>query len=235
MPRKPRSLLGPGVYHVLNRGINRMHVFEAEDDKAAFLGLLKDYTGRQRVRVLHWVILSNHYHLVLDVDGPKTMTRFVWGLQRSYTASHHRRRREAGLDACGFLWQGRFKSTLVETDAYLLACGRYVERNPLRAGLVEIPWDYPWSSARVYALGLDDGLTSCDANDSYRSIGRNEDERAAMWREYLLDDAAKKEEALFQGGKSVIGSDPFKGRVLTRDGRPAYGKRGRPRKTEGRS
>ena len=82
MPRKPRNILGPGVYHVLNRGINRSNVFETEEDKDAFLELLKDYTGRLRVQVLHWVILSNHYHLVLNVDGPKALTRFVWGLQR---------------------------------------------------------------------------------------------------------------------------------------------------------
>ena len=61
-------------------------------------------------------LVANHYHLVVDVDGPDDLTKFVWGLQRKYTARHHRVRREAGQDACGFLWQSRFKSVLVEAN-----------------------------------------------------------------------------------------------------------------------
>jgi len=110
VPRKPRSSLDPGVYHVLNRGINRMRILEREEDRACFCGLLKEYVARFRVRMLHWVVMSNHYHLVLDVDGPRQLTKFIWGLQRKYTAYRHRSRREAGQDSCGHLWQGRFKS-----------------------------------------------------------------------------------------------------------------------------
>ena len=229
MPRKPRCRLEPGVYHVLNRGINRGRVFEEAEDKTCFADLLKEYANRFRIPVLHWVVMSNHYHLVLDTGSPQDLTRFVWGLQRKYTARHHARRRAAGLDACGFLWQNRFKSTLVETDDYLLSCGRYVERNPLRAGLVEVPWDYPWSSARAYALGQNDALTSVETNTGYQSIGRDQDERQAEWRKFLQDSSSSTDEPLFRNGGIAIGTKDFQERVRLKKGRPAYGRKGKPK------
>ena len=227
MGRKARSSLSPGVYHVLNRGINRIRILESDDDRTRFLDLLKEYAARFHVRILHWVVMSNHYHLVVDVDGPKDLTKFVWGLQRKYTARHHRVRREAGQDACGFLWQGRFKSVLVETRTSMLPLARYVERNPVRAGLADLPWDYAWSSACAYALGKDDGLTSCESNGEFLAMGRTEDERHEAWQKYLTAPDAAKDEPRFKAGVRAVGSDSFQARVLMEKGRPSYGHKGR--------
>jgi len=227
VPRKPRSALGPGVYHVLNRGINRIRILESDDDKTRFLDLLKEYAARFHVRILHWVVMSNHYHLVVDVDGPKDLTKFVWGLQRKYTARHHRVRREAGQDACGFLWQGRFKSVLVETRTSMLPLARYVERNPVRAGLADLPWDYAWSSACAYAIGKDDGLTSCESNGEFLALGRTDDERREVWRRFLMEDQARADEPVFRNAGSAVGSKAFEARVLLEHGRPVYGHRGK--------
>jgi len=81
-------------------------------------------------------------------------------------------------------------------------------------------------------LGPGDGLTSRDINGSYRSIGRDDDERTAMWRDYLLDLESKKDEPLFRSGSTAVGSDDFKGRVLLENGRPRLGRKGKPRKKD---
>ena len=94
---------------------------------------------------------------------------------------HHYRRRY-GL--VGHLFQGRFKSPAVEAAAYLLSCGRYAERNPVAAGLCAVPWDYPWSSGRAYALGEADGLL--DPHPHYEELSPDPERRRALWREFLL-------------------------------------------------
>ena len=151
------------------------------------------------------------------------------GLQRKYTALHHRRRRERGEDACGYLWQGRFKSPLVERDSHLFSCGRYVERNPVRAGLVEVPWDYPWSSARACGLGLDDGLTEVESNGGYLSLSSNPEERQAGWRMFLCNSDAVDDEPVFRNGRVAVGSARFLSRITIRRGRQTCCRRGAPR------
>jgi putative transposase len=229
MPRIPRNSLGEGVYHVINRGINRAKVLENDEDRDGFVQLLKEYRERFPVRVLHWVVMGNHFHLVLDVRDSKVLTALMAGLQRKYTALHHRRRRERREDACGYLWQGRFKSPMVERDPHLLACGRYVERNPVRAGLAEIPWDYRWSSARAYALGWQDGITDTRANGMYLSLASEPDQRETAWRTFLSENDAVDDEALFRGGKAAVGSERFLKRITVRRGRQAYSRRGKRR------
>ena len=201
MLRIPRSRLGEGVFHVLNRGINRSAIFGEEGDKKAFFDLLVEYRRRFAVRVLHWVIMGNHFHLVLEVVKVRELSAFMAGLQRKYTAIHHRKRRERGDDACGYLWQGRFKSPLVERGRHLFAVGMYVERNPVRAGLVERPWTYRWSSARDYTFGEKGVLTDVSYNRDFLSLGATSEERAEAWRSYLMDFDAEKDEALFRGGR----------------------------------
>ena len=219
MPRVPRNRLGEGVYHVINRGINRSTIFEDEADKKAFFDLLVEYRKRFAVRVLHWVIMGNHFHLVLEVVKARELSSFMAGLQRKYTAFHHRKRRHRGDDACGYLWQGRFKSPLVERGSHLFAVGRYVEKNPVRAKLAEKPWDYPWSSARDYAFGDTGVLTDASYNKDFLSLGATPEERGEAWRSYLLDPEAEREEPLFRGGRNPVGSEAFLSRLLLRNGR----------------
>jgi hypothetical protein len=136
-------------------------------------------------------------------------------------------RREAGQDACGYLWQGRFKSVLVETRTSMLPLARYVERNPVRAGLCDLPWNFAWSSAGAYALGKDDGLTSIEVNSEYLGLGRTDEERRQVWRDYLMEDKARADEALFKNASCPTGSKAFEARVLMDHGRPVYGHRGK--------
>jgi putative transposase len=232
MTRLPRSRLGEGVYHVLNRGINRSRIFGDYEDKLAFLELLKEYRAQKPIRILHWIIMDNHFHLVLEVGKIAELTAFMAGLQRSYTAHHHRRRRKRGENACGYLWQGRFKSPLIERESNLLCCGRYVERNAVRARIEKLPWDYRWSSARAYALGFKDKLTDIRFNQLYLTMGDTQEERQEAWKTFLMEQDAHKDESFFMGGKKPVGSLGFLERILSKDGRPTDSHRGKARDTD---
>jgi putative transposase len=163
--------------------------------------------------------MPNHFHLVLQLPDPRRLSALVAGLLVAYW--HHYRRRH-GL--VGHLFQGRFKSPAIEAEAYLLSCGRYVERNPLEAGLVAVPWDYRWSSARAYALGEADALLA--ANPWYEALSPEPARRQALWRDFLLGDDPK-EEAV-RRDDWVIGGPAFRRRMQRRGARPAPRGRGRP-------
>ncbi len=123
-------------YHVLNRGHARETVFHDDEDRAHFLKLLARYRDRFDLRLYHYCLMDNHFHLLLQLAQADRLSRVVAGLLVSYW---HPYRRRYGL--VGHLFQGRFKSPAVEAETYLLSCGRYVERNPLGAGLLARPWE----------------------------------------------------------------------------------------------
>jgi putative transposase len=141
------------------------------------------------------------------------------GLLRSYV--HHAHRRHGFV---GHLFQGRFKSPAIEAESYLLSCGRYIERNPMKAGLVALPWDYGWSSAAAYALGNEDTLLS--ESPWYEGLAGSASWRQELWRSVLLGEDAK-EEAV-RRGDWVLGSKTFCQRMGEQRGRPVR-RRGRPR------
>jgi putative transposase len=129
----------------------------------------------------------------------------------------------------GHLWQDRFKSALVEKDNYLLECGRYIERNPLRANLVKDPKEYLWRSYRVYAYGEGDGITG--EHGIYEAMGRNPSQRQRAYREYVCSNRDKEEQEIrnrMSGG--VIGAEKFRQEVEKKLADSKKPKRGRPRK-----
>ena len=143
MPAFPRrhQLLGSLVYHVLNRGNARQSVFHDEQDYRKFEDILREYKKRAGIRLYHWALLPDRFHLVLEIDEPERLSRIMAGIQRAYVHYHHRRH-----DSIGFLWQGRFRSQPVEKEAFLAPCGRFVERSCMPARDAR-PWDWPHSSA----------------------------------------------------------------------------------------
>jgi len=144
MPRTARASVGGVCYHVLNRGNGRMRVFHDADDHAAFVDLLGRACERLPMRVLSYVLIPNHFHLVLWPHGDGDLGRWMQWLLTSHVRRHHRRRRTSG-----HVWQGRFKAFPIQEDGHLVTVLRYVERNPVRAGLVKRAEDWKWSSAAV--------------------------------------------------------------------------------------
>jgi len=153
-----------GYYHLIARGNNRLFLFAVPDGCETFTALLQTAKAKYAWRLSHYCLMSNHFHLLgqLDVGAhlPKLMQFLLFEYSRWY-------RKTTGY--VGHLWQGRYKSPLINQDSYLLECGRYIERNPLRADLVARAEDYPWSSYRYYALGESNPLV--DEDPYYPTLG----------------------------------------------------------------
>jgi putative transposase len=129
----------------------------------------------------------------------------------------------------GHLWQDRFKSAVVERDSYLLECGRYVERNPLRAGMVEDLKEYLWSSYRIYAYGKVDGIT--DGHEIYEAMGKENRARQKAYREYVCSNRDREEQEIREKmARGVIGVETFQENIEKRVVEIRRPKRGRPRK-----
>ncbi len=223
MPRIPRRYqwAREACFHLIDRGHNREAVFADDEDRRAFLGLVARYGRRFGFRLYHYCLMSNHFHLLVQLADPRHVSPLMAGLLRAYV--HHCHRRHGFV---GHRWQGRFKSPAVQTRGYLLSCGRYIERNPLEAGLVELPWDYPWSSAAAYALGRPDPLLA--ENAEFLALAGDAAGRQRIWRDFLRGEDAREEQ--MRRGDWAIGDDDFRLRARLEQGRPAPRRRGRPPK-----
>jgi putative transposase len=199
----------------MNRGINRREIFHGEQDYQRFIDLVREYKDICGAKVYHWVLMGNHYHLVVEVVYDN-LRPFVGGIQQCYAQYHHAAHGDSGV-----FWSGRYKSKAVEIGPYLGRCARYVERNPTRAGMVVEPWGYRWSSAACYVRGVKDGLT--DMNPYF---GEFESKDRATYAETLLSSAD--DELMKRTGKfGVIGSADFANRLELVRGRHKR-RRGRP-------
>lgn len=143
MPRTARASAGGLCYHVINRGNARAEVFRKAEDYAAFRDLLAEAVDRVRMRVLAYCLMPNHFHLALWPRGASDLSRFMQWLLTAQVRRYHRH-----YQSSGHVWQGRFKAFPIQQDEHLLTVLRYIERNPLRAGLVARAEDWPWSSLR---------------------------------------------------------------------------------------
>jgi putative transposase len=143
MRRVPRTDVGSLVYHVLNRANARAPLSDDEVDYRSFTELLAEERARSGMRLLAWCLMPNHWHLVLWPSADGDLARFVRRLTQRHTQARHRRHGTLGQ---GHLYQGRYKGFLVQDDAHLVTVCRYVERNPVRAGLVATAADWPHGS-----------------------------------------------------------------------------------------
>lgn len=212
------KLRSSSVYHVVNRGNKRDPVFNRREDYLYFIALLKEYTLRFSLKIYHWVLMPNHYHLLLELTTPKLISKCMAGLNRAYTYYYHKNYLTAG-----FLWQGRFKLQPVEKERYLLACARYIERNPVRAKIVERAEDYFYSSARFHCLGQDDCVTATDPASG--AFGQEAEQRRIAYSEFLRNFDSEEEKA-FRNLSQPQGGREFVARLLMNKGRPVCKRRG---------
>jgi putative transposase len=143
MPRRHRTTLGGYVYHVLNRAVGRRTIFRKEADYAAFEAILREAPGFQPMRLLGYCLMPNHWHLVLWPRADGDLSHYARWVTVTHTQRYHAHYHTAGT---GPVYQGRFKAFPVQDDDHLWAVLRYVERNPLRAGLVATAEAWRWSS-----------------------------------------------------------------------------------------
>lgn len=155
MPRHARVAPGGYVYHALNRAVARLPLFQTSADYAAFEEVLDLAMKHHPTRILAYSVMPNHWHLVLWPRKDDELTAFVRWLTHTHTMRWHNYHGTVGT---GHLYQGRFKSFPVETDEHLLRLCRYVERNPLRAGLVSRGEQWRWGSLWHRVRGTDTGM-----------------------------------------------------------------------------
>ena len=148
MARLPRLNLPDIPQHVIQRGINKQASFFSDKDYAVYLDKLKLYSEKYSVAVHSYVLMTNHVHLLMTPETEQGVSQLMQSLGRYYV-----RYINQTYDRSGTLWEGRYKSTLVDSDKYFLTVSRYIELNPVRAGMVAHPAEYPWSSYQYNALG----------------------------------------------------------------------------------
>ncbi|HET7728725.1 MAG TPA: transposase [Usitatibacter sp.] len=215
MARLPRLFL-PGVpSHVIVRGNDRRHVFEKDGDRLAFLDFLRRAARVNRLSVHAYVLMTNHVHLLVTAEDAQSLPRTMQDVGRLYVPLFNRIRRHTGG-----LWEGRHRSTLVETERYLMACQQYIELNPVRAGMVARPEDFIWSSHQHYRHGKPDDLIT--AHDCYMSLGRYALERLRAYEDLFATDlppatVARIRDALHYGWP--LGDEAFCDRVEALTGR----------------
>ena len=129
---------------MMSRGNQKQRVFLEDADFERYLVLLKRYKTRYKFDLFAWCLMPNHVHLILRVNKPKELARIMQGLNLAYYLKYSK---------VGHLWQGRFKSMIIQKDKYVLDCINYIEMNPLRAGIKVAPLEYLWSSYRSRSLG----------------------------------------------------------------------------------
>jgi REP element-mobilizing transposase RayT len=197
------------LYHVLSRGNERRDIFFDDGDRRLFLTTLGEMAERQEIEIYAYVLMTNHYHILMRTHRAnlsKSMHWFGVCYTNRFNAIHGR---------SGHLFQGRFKSVIVENDAYLLELSHYIHRNPLRAGIVKRLGDYPWSSYLAYAYGKP--KPEWLKTDKLLSQMPNADDRHKAYRE-AVQRYAKEEAGLWENLRHgfILGSLSFVEEIRSR-------------------
>lgn len=155
MARLPRLTVPGYPHHIIQRGNNRQPIFAADADYRMLLELLEQHAREAQVAIHAYVLMSNHFHLLATPETADAIPRMMQSVGRRYVRYFNQRQARTGT-----LWEGRYRSTLIQAERYLLACMVYIDLNPVRAGMVESAQAYPWSSHAHYVGARVDRLVS---------------------------------------------------------------------------
>jgi len=213
--------------HAILRGIDRSAILFDDADYRTLLDLLAERAAAESVRVHAYVLMTNHVHLLMTPAAERGSSLLMKGLGQRYVQYVNRTYRRTGT-----LFEGRFRSSVIEADSYLLACQRYIELNPVRAGMVQAPGNYPWSSYRCNALAAADPVVA--PHPIYLALGEGEEARRARYRDLFADEIPQAELTAIRdatNGGFALGSDRFQRQIASMVGRRTWpGKSGRPKK-----
>ncbi len=229
MPRPQRLNIPDIPQHITQRGNNRQACFYAEDDYRLYLDFLGVACRTHDCSLHAYCLMTNHVHLLMTPSTPAGVSRVLQDLSRDFVRSINRIYRRTGT-----LWEGRFKSSLVDTHRYCLTCYRYIELNPVRAGMVRHPADYPWSSYHCNANGSP--VAPVTPHDCWLLLGEDDATRMAAYRALFREgldqsDIQRIRDSLNTG--LPTGNDRFRREIeKALSVRLGQGKRGRPMKTQ---
>ena len=215
MARLPRLNL-PGVpQHVVQRGNNRQVCFFSDEDYTVYLDKLKHYSRKYNVAVHSFVLMTNHVHLLLTPQESDGVSRLIQSLGRYYV-----RYVNQAYGRTGTLWEGRYKSALIDSEKYFLTVSRYIEMNPVRADMVGHPAEYPWSSYHKNALGKP--IEFITPHALYQALEKTDKSRQQAYRTLFEDEVSDLtlEEIRNAINKAwVLGDNCFKKQIEKQTGR----------------
>lgn len=181
MARLPRYAVPGLTQHVIQRGNDRAPIFAAAADYDRFRTELGSACARNACTVHAYVLMTNHVHLLITPSTAGGIGRVMQSLGRRYVRYFN-----DSYERTGTLWEGRYRAAAIDTEHYLLTCYRYIEQNPVRAGMVRAPADYPWSSYRANAVGERDPLVT--VHDGYVTLGADVESRCTAYRALFATD-----------------------------------------------
>ena len=227
MPRQPRYPMAGVPQHIIQRGNNRQVTFLEDADYSHYRNYLADALSMHHCRLHAYVLMTNHVHLLVTPQHVDGMSKLMQSVGRRYVRyfndSHQR---------TGTLWEGRYKASPTDSAQYLLTCYRYIELNPVRAGIVSDPGEYPYSSYSYHASGVHDTLI--DDHVLYTQLGVTDRQRQSVYRSLFdghLDQSTIEEIRGCANSCLVLGNDRFKDEIEGMLSRPVrHKKNGRPRK-----
>lgn len=227
MPRHARLRVAGHPCHVIQRGVNRSTCFADDHDRRVYLSLLRDQASRNDCAIHAYVLMTNHVHLLVTPRGEAGISNMMKGIGERYVPYFNRKHRRTGT-----LWEGRFRSNIVQSESYLFTCYTYIELNPVRARMVAAPGDYPWSSHTANTSSAPSRLIT--PHDLYLRLGGSPEERAAAYLRLFgapSDDEIRRIREAANGGFAL--SDAWFARQLQqRTTLPVTRrKRGRPKKS----
>jgi putative transposase len=227
MARQPRFFAPGEAQHAIQRGNNREPIFATEDDYRFYLDCLKKAAQAHGLSIHAYVLMTNHVHLLVTPDYEESLPRALQSVGRRYVQYFNYTYRRTGT-----LWEGRYRATVIDSERYLLTCMRYVELNPVRAGMVAHSVYYPWSSFAANAQGETDALLT--PHELYCRLGRSSGERQAQYRQLFRAQLPKADVEAIRDSTNkawVLGNDRFRQRIEDLSGRrSAPLPKGRPAK-----
>jgi putative transposase len=229
---RPLRITVPNLpFHVLDRGNNRQIIFHKQEDFIYFLKLLERYKRELKFKLYHFCLMPNHVHLVLEPTIEGSLPKIMMRLTLAY--SWYFNKRYGGV---GHVWQGRYKSSLIDKGNYFIWCGLYVELNAMRAGLVSKPEGWRWSSYRFYVSGEIDILMEglIDIDPYYLELGNNARECQKKYQEDVAEvmNKVSLENIREKLDEGVFGKEDFARVAKERFKIGSLRSRGRPRKGE---
>lgn len=206
MPRAMRIQSAGFLHHVVCRGNDRQVIFKTRADYLKYCHYLDIARRRYPIKIYNFCLMDNHVHLLIEPREDGALSKFMEEVSKSYAKYFN-----AKYDHVGHVFQGRFKSFIVQTTQYFFKCSRYIDLNPHKAGIVEDPKNYPWSGYRFLIEGKK-ATIALDHHDLYKELGKNSFERQISYRAYVRNMEGE-ELDLLDRRAGVLGNKDFQKQI----------------------